>query len=605
MHQNGVRLYKTCSKMDRSRSFGTKADIQTVETKYKRRCKTHRIYRKLCTDNADQANKNVSHESSYKEFKSTAVVSNTGICSTIGKNILQEGGSLVDAAIATKLSLGVVSFQRAGIGGGFFMVYYDAKSKKDYFINAREVAPSAASVDLFKGDDYARKCGRSSIAVPGELQGYYEAHRRFGGLPWSRLFQPAIYLAENGFEMTRNCYNWSRVSMKRLPENKQLRDLLRKEDGTFLKTGDSVRRIRFAETLRTIATEGPDAFYRGSLTEYIMKDINDGFGRPSIITKNDLTRYRALVKRPVKFHLDDLTFITSGAPSGGPVLAHLLNILKGYRFTTDDWCNNKALTIHRMIEAIKFAYCKRSRLGDPEVNDEIDKLVGEMISEEYCNKVRSKIDDIQTHPPEYYGSDMTHVFDDHGTAHVGILGEDGSAISVTSSINKPFYSVIGQRTGIIFNNSISEFSNEKGVHGKFTQHSNNLIEPGKRPMSSMSPTIILRKTPNGSSVRMVLGGAGGSHIISSSAQALVQRLWFKRNVNEAVKEKRIHHNWLPDTLFVQENTDEEIIDDLANRGHNIQIMNDQKSSVQIIEKLSDNKIVAKCDERRGGYPNGY
>ncbi|XP_039272395.2 glutathione hydrolase 1 proenzyme-like isoform X2 [Styela clava] len=563
-------------------------------------------------------------DKSYKEFKSAAVVANNEVTCATGKNILAEGGSVVDAAIASMLALGVVSFQSGGIGGGFFMVFFDAESKNDYFFDARETAPLASSSDMYEGNDFAKSLGRSSIAVPGQIKGFWEAHQRFGKLPWSLLFQPAIDLAENGFKMTAGCEHWLKLTMPKIQQNKRLRELLQKNDGKFKQAGDIIFRPKLAKTLRTIAKEGADAYYNGSLTNSILEDINDGFGNPSVITKEDLITYSVRMTEPTKLKLtNDLTLITSGAPSGGPLLAFILNILKGYNINGDVSKENKILLYHRIAEAMKFAYCRKNQLGDPEFSNEVKELIEEMLSDEYCEQVRMKIDDFQTHCSEYYGEYQQAPID-KGTAHVGIVGENGSAVALTGSLNSPFGSnVLGRRTGIIFNNHMENFTSPDNksastvdrfveffrpfCHISFPAHliSNNLIEPRKRPLSSMTPTIILKNTPNGPEVKMVLGGAGGMRIIASTALTILQSLWFDKNTNDAVKSKRFNNFCFPNILQIENGMDKDIVKGLQEKGHQVEMIDTRLTTMQVISRSNSGTIVAKCDCRKDGYPDGY
>nr|XP_039271827.1 glutathione hydrolase 1 proenzyme-like isoform X1 [Styela clava] len=542
--------------------------------------------------------------STYKEFKSAAVVCNNPLSCTVGKNILLEGGSVVDAAIASMLTLGVVSFQSAGIGGGFFMIYYDATTGKDYFIDAKATAPSQASFDSFKDTEsrrFARTLGGTSIATPGEVLGYWEAHQRFGKLPWSRLFEPAIHAAETGFEMTKSCGKWLTRMMRDTNKNEDLRNFLSWPNGTFKQAGDIIKNEKLAKTLRVIAKEGANAFYKGSLTDSILEDIRDGFGFPSTITSKDLEEYKVLIERSLKIKFDDFALVTTGAHGGGPVLAFILKILEGYNFDVDDLKNNEILTYHRIVEAMKFAFCKRVKLGDPNFHKEVNEIVNKMMSDKYCKTVREKIDDFQTHPKEYYqDSSFATVPDKPGTAHLNVIGEDGSAVSMTSSITYAFGSnILGQRTGILFNNQNCAFTIDT------RENSNNTIEPGKRALSSTTPAIILKKSSDGTKVKMITGGAGSSRIINSIAMTIMQHFWFGKSIDEAVRSKRLHHAWEPNILYVQEGTKEEIMRGLKDLGHEVDVEQDFLTSVQTIARLDDGTIAAKCDDRRESSPDGY
>nr|XP_039254626.1 glutathione hydrolase 1 proenzyme-like [Styela clava] len=543
---------------------------------------------------------------SYKEFEFAAVVCNNSISSTVGKDILAEGGSVVDAAIASMLTLGVISLQSAGIGGGCIMIYYDAESGNEYSIDGRSIAPLALTNGKFYVDNkYGQTYGKSSIGIPGEILGFWEAHKMFGKLPWSRVFEPAILVAEKGFKMTSSTENWLDLMMPLVQENKRLKKFLQRSDGTFKRAGDIITRPTLAVTLRTIATKGADAFYNGSLTQLILDDIHDGFGFPSVIEKKDFTQYRVQMKETVKLQLNEnLTLVVPGAPSGGPVLAYLLGILKGYQFNDDDLRENKILTYHRIIEAMKFAYCKKRRLGDTDFYPHnIKKIVDEMLTEEYCEEIRMKIDDFETHPQEYY-EEILPLPEECGTGHLGIVGPDGSAIAMTSTINRAFGShVYGERTGIIFNDQIVAFVNDGLADA---DKSYNRIQPGKRSLTYIAPAIILNRNIKDTSVKMVFGGSGGTFLLSSVAWSIIQHLWFNKSIDEAIRSKRpTHPGREANILYLEENMDEEVVQGLKERGHDVKMLSGYKSNVHAIVRLDNNKLAAKVDDRRGGSPDGY
>ncbi|XP_012943138.1 glutathione hydrolase 1 proenzyme, partial [Aplysia californica] len=441
-----------------------------------------------------------------------AVASNADPCAEIGTELMaKKRGSAVDAAIASMLCVGVTRFQSSGLGGGHFSTIYDRASRKVHSIIARTMAPSAANSTMFINDTVGVTQGGRSIAVPGEILGFWEAHKLQGRLPWRDLFQPAIKLATEGFpvEPSTAAAIQSKIPSGIFDTFPTLKAIVTNPiTGTWYKEGEMIRRPKLARTLQRIADGGAAEFYNGSLADDIVKEIQ---GAGGIITKQDLADFYADVTSPLSLALNGgLTIYSPPLPSSGVIAQNILNILSGYNMTSAGLSTNEktVLTYHRFIEAFKHAYAARSKLGSPygetkSFGDEMNKLIANLTSPDQGESIRSQIWDNQTFPWSSYGAEY-YSQDDHGTSQLCVLAPNGDAVSMTSTINLFFGSkIVGETTGITYNDDMDDFSTP-GIVNAFgvAPSSFNFIKPGKRPMSSMSPSIIL---DDQGSVRLVIG----------------------------------------------------------------------------------------------------
>ncbi|XP_047678950.1 glutathione hydrolase 1 proenzyme-like isoform X2 [Tachysurus fulvidraco] len=534
-------------------------------------------------------------------YSNSGVAAEAGKCSEIGRNMLKRGGSAVDAAIAVLLCVGLFNAQSMGIGGGHYIIIYDSITEKVETINAKEMAPLKATVNMFGKNTKLAREGGLAIAVPGELRGYELAHRRHGHLPWRDLFQPSIKLARAGVRV-------SRVLAKSLSENQTvieddpvLCEVFCDSNKTILRENDTVRFPQLADTYERIANEGADVFYNGAMAETIVKDIQAAGG---IITLEDLSGYKPVLNEsPLKINVGEYTMHVPNAPSSGPVLALILNIVKGYNFSASSVSTpeKKTLTYHRINEAFRFAYAMRTKLGDPQYLN-ITDLILNMTSDYFADHIRSKITDKTTHPETYYGPEYFNP-ETYGTTHVSVIAEDGSAVSVTSSINLHFGSkVMSPSTGIIFNNIMDDFSSPHITNAFNVPPSpNNFIKPGKRPLSSMCPTIICDKH---NKVKMVVGASGGTRITTATAQVILNSLFFNYDLKRAVEEPRFYNQLSPNDTEVEPDFEKSLIHGLEQRNHTIKKLNDTPSAVQVVMR-QDNRICAESDPRKGGKAAGY
>lgn len=450
-------------------------------------------------------------------------------------------------------------------------------------LDAREVAPIAATRDMFVDDkNKSSLVGGLSIAVPGELKGMWELHQKYGKLPWKELFKSTIDLCRHGHVVTEYLARILKLKEKEILEIPSLREVYINPKTTALwKAGDRVKRLALADTMETIAKEGADTVYAmGKVGRQILNDIK-GFG--GILTEADFTEYKVKWLQPAKTTLKYGEHLYTMPLSGsGPILVLVMNILRDFDLKRDP------LSYHRIIEAFKLSYGRRSEMADPDFVESVAALVKNMTSQDYANFVRKKIDDKRAHPDvNYYGAHFVAP-DDHGTAHISVLAPNGDAISVTSTINYFLGSMRRSKTGIILNDEMDDFSipGQKNVYG-IPPSEANFIQPGKRPLSSMAPTIVINADGQ---VSMVVGSAGGSRITTAIAHALIERYFLKSNASlyDIFSSKRLHHQLLPNTLYYEENFDQNIVNGLMALNHTVEKVTNPIGFGALVGILNDN-----------------
>ncbi|WP_456443850.1 gamma-glutamyltransferase [Caldithrix abyssi] len=477
--------------------------------------------------------------------KRAMVVTADRLASEAGVEVLKKGGNAVDAAVAVAFTLAVTYPNAGNLGGGGFMLIRTPENQI-FALDYREKAPLKATRDMYldaQGNviPEASLIGYRASGVPGTVYGLWEAHKRFGKLRWNELLKPAIRYASKGFLL--NAYqagllNWGRIKFEKFPSSKRI---FMKEEGAF-EEGDKLVQKDLAAVLKRIARKGVEDFYRGKTARLIAADMRRNGG---LITLEDLAQYRAVWREPVLIDYRGYKVYSMPLPSsGGILLAEILNTIE--KFNVQALGLNSYRYIHLLTEIERQAYRDRAiYLGDP---DFVSAPVEKLISKQYADSIKARLSLLtagRSQPQK-----LTVAEESTQTTHFSIVDEQGWAVSNTYTLNGNYGSgVVIEGTGILMNNEMDDFSIKPGHPNMFGLVGSraNAIEPGKRMLSSMTPTIVLRND----SLFMVLGSPGGSKIITSVAQVLINVIDFKLNIRRAVEAPRFHHQWLPDQIFLE------------------------------------------------------
>lgn len=495
------------------------------------------------------------------------VVAQERLAAEVGAEILRQGGNAVDAAVATGFAM-AVTYPRAGnIGGGGFMVIHSAGRHEDIAIDYRETAPAAMKSDSFLGSDGQPDTDKSrnsalGIGVPGTVAGLTLALEQFGSghFTLAQILKPAIELARDGFLVADDMADTLPDMYRRMARWPNSARIFSHVDGTPLHDGDRLIQTDLAATLSAIAEQGSRAFYEGPIAERLAKSVRDAGG---IMTADDLKSYQAVIRTPVRGTYRGYDIVSMPLPSsGGTVLLETLNILEG--FPMSEMKQGSAPSLHVLVEAMKRAYADRARyLGDPAfVNAPADIL----ISKDYAAKQRAGIDLARATPAEALMAKPPR--EGSNTTHYSVVDSCGNAVSNTYTLNFPYgVGLVADGIGVLLNNELDDFTAAPGASNAFglVGYEANLPGPGKRPLSSMSPTIVLK---DGKPV-LVTGTPGGSRIISAVIQIVVDVLDYHMDVAAAVAAPRVHHQWMPDRLLVERGVPADVLDDLKARGHEV------------------------------------
>jgi gamma-glutamyltranspeptidase/glutathione hydrolase len=495
------------------------------------------------------------------------VVAQERLSAQVGADILRQGGNAVDAAVATGFAL-AVTYPRAGnIGGGGFMVIHSAARNEDVAIDYRETAPGAMTQDVFLGADGKPDTDKSrnsalGIGVPGTVAGLALALEKYGSgrFTLAQILKPAIELARDGFVVADDMADTLSDMYRRMGRWPNSAKAFARSDGTPLQEGDRLVQADLAATLSAIAEQGPRGFYEGPVADRLATAVAKAGG---IMTADDLKSYRALIRNPVRGSYRGYDIVSMPLPSsGGTVLLETLNILEG--FPMSEMSQGSAPSLHLLIEAMKRAYADRARyLGDPAfVNAPADML----ISKDYAAKQRASIDLARATPAEALSVKPPR--EGSNTTHYSVVDSSGNAVSNTYTLNFPYgVGLVAEGTGVLLNNELDDFTAASGASNAFglIGFEANLPGPGKRPLSSMSPTIVLK---DGRPV-LVTGSPGGSRIISAVLQVVVDVLDYKMDVAAAVAAPRVHHQWMPDEVRVERGFPQETLDALREKGHRV------------------------------------
>lgn len=481
------------------------------------------------------------------EARNGMVVSSQHLASKIGVEILKQGGNAVDAAVAVGYAQAVVNPCCGNIGGGGFMTIHLADGR-DTFINFREKAPATARADMYLDAEgrvikNASLLGYRAVAVPGTVLGLDTALMKYGTMTRAQAMKPAIQLAREGFILNRGDTDIIDTTVQAIRNDPEASRLFLRRDGSPLQPGDRLVQKDLARTLEAIARHGPDAFYKGRIPEAIEKAARAGGG---IITAADFAAYTVGENAPLSCNYRGYVFLSAPPPSsGGATMCQILNTLGGYDLKAMGF--NSAATIHVMTEAMRHAFMDRNTfLGDPAfVQNPLDRL----LSKDYAAAIRARINPEKATPtaevqPGVEPHEKTE------TTHYSIVDKQGNAVSTTYTVNGRFGAVvIAPGTGFFLNDEMDDFTVKPGVKNLYglVQGATNAIAPGKRPLSSMSPTLV---TKDGQ-VFMVLGSPGGSRIISITLETALNVIDHGMAPQEAVDAARIHHQWLPDEVYYE------------------------------------------------------
>lgn len=499
--------------------------------------------------------------------RSGMVSSQEKLATQAGLEVLQQGGNAVDAAVTVGFALAVTLPRAGNIGGGGFMMIHFADDNQNIALDYREKAPLKATKNMFlddKGEVDSNKSRFSHLAVgvPGTVAGLTFALEKYGTISLKRALQPAIELAEKGFPVTQDFYDsllFSRPYLERNPASQEIYF----PNGNPPPIGSTFQQPQLAKTLKLIAKEGKKAFYEGEIARNIVQEISKNGG---LITLEDLMSYEPKIRQPIQGEYLGYQIYSMPPPSSGGVhLIQMLNILKG--FDLKNLGHNTADTIHLMAETMKLAYADRSLyLGDP---DFVDVPIQGLISQEYADFLREKIDKNQAIPSNKIKPNNPFNFrESHETTHYSIVDQYGNAVANTYTLNFSYGTGITvPNSGFLLNNEMDDFvakPNTPNAYG-LTGGEYNAIAPEKRMLSSMTPTIL---TKDGE-VFLVTGSPGGSRIITTVLQIIINVLEFNLNIAEATVSPRFHHQWLPDELLLEKGINQDTRQILAEKGHNL------------------------------------
>ncbi|KAM4127921.1 hypothetical protein ACJW30_02G126400 [Castanea mollissima] len=450
--------------------------------------------------------------------------------------VLQEGGHAVDASVASALCLGVVSPASSGLGGGAFMLLRLSSGKAQAF-NMREIAPLKASENVYAGNATLKGEGALSIAVPGELAGLYIAWEQHGRLPWNRLVRPAERLAHLGFKISPFLHTRMVNKSSGILADKGLQDIFT-SNGSLLQAGDICRNEKLAHTLKKTSKFGPVALYNGSIGFKLVRDIRKVGG---ILTMKDLQSYKVTLKEPISANILGRKLLVMPPPSGGPPM--ILVIKHSAQYVIPSGVSGP-LGLHREIDALKHVFAVRMNLGDPDFVH-VSKVLSDMLSPKFAKELKKQIFDNMTFDPSHYGGRWNQIHE-HGTSHLSIVDRERNAVAMTTTVNSYFGSLIlSPSTGIVLNNEMDDFSIPTNVSADIPPPAPaNFICPGKRPLSAMSSTIVLKDEQ----LQAVVGASGGGKIIAATAEVLLNHFARGMDPLSSVMAPRFYHQLIPNVV---------------------------------------------------------
>lgn len=551
-------------------------------------------------------------------FRHAAVTCDHGICSEIGRDIMLAGGNAIDSAIASLFCLGVTNPQSSGLGGGFILTIYDAKAGKCRVLDARETAPKAANRDMYGNNPNASKYGYLAIATPGELAGYWLAYREWGSqrVNWSELIMPSVRLARRGVPVSEYLAHVLQVKEPQFRTLPSMRSWINPRTGHVWQFGDVIRRPELADTMERLAmAQNPvELFYRGKMAEQIVADIQANGG---LLTMEDMAAYRPKIYDS-PLHTDgfsgSLRMCGPPPPSSFAVTQAIVSVMVAKFSNYSRWGNpldgvlDDTEFYHWLIEAQKFAYAQRTKLGDVDFVPEAMELARNMTNVQFFRQVLKRVPPRAMLSTYYSDVPITAQKEDHGTSHVSVMDAEGNGVSATSTVNRWFGAgVQSEKLGIVWNDEMDDFSSPGMANGfGFAPSEANFIEAGKRPMSSMSPMVIF--DGESKKLKFVIGASGGSKIISAMAKPIIRMLCFNETIKEAIDAPTLHNQFTPDVTQFEETVPKELIKDLEVKfGQKFKPTTGFEGIVQGVVASDDGYIYANGDYRRrtNMHPEGF
>ncbi len=524
------------------------------------------------------------------------VASQEATATRIGVDILKRGGNAIDAGVAVGFALAVTLPRAGALGGGGFMMVHHAETGETVAIDYREMAPAAAHRDMYldaagEVDTQLARYTHHAAGVPGAVAGLVHVLDRYGTLPLAEVLAPAIRLAERGILVTQDLSGSLESRRERLQRWPATAAIFYHEDGRSYRPGERLIQVDLAWSLRQIAAHGADAFYKGAIAERIAADMA-AHGGP--MTLEDLAAYRVALRAPVRGTYRGYEIASMPPPSSGGVhLVQILNLLEDYPLASLG--HNGAEGLHLMAESMKLAYADRSQhLGDP---DFWPVPVAGLISKAYAESLRATIDPARARPAAEIAAGDPMPYESPETTHYSVMDRWGNVVSNTYTINFGYGSgIVAAGTGILLNNEMDDFSAKPGVPNAYGLLGGdaNSVAPAKRPLSSMTPTILFK---DGKPL-LATGSPGGSRIITTTLQIILNVVDHGMNIAAATAAPRVHHQWLPDELRVEAGLSPDTVALLESKGHKVVVKNVMGSTQSILR--ADEGFYGASDPRRQG-----
>ena len=535
--------------------------------------------------------------------KNGIVTSASKLASEAGVEALKAGGNAVDAAVATAFALAVTWPSAGNIGGGGFMVYHGDDGHATTF-DFREKAPLAATERMYlslDGNvvDNSNHIGPLAVGVPGTVAGLWKAHQELGSLPWSDLVAPAVKLARDGISINYSLYTGFARSKPRFDQYPSSAAKFFKADGSLYELGETWRQPDLAHTLELIQNNGADGFYKGENAERLAGFMADIGG---IITEEDLLKYESQEREPIRGTYRGYDIVSMPPPSsGGVVLVEMLNILEG--FDLADMGHNSADYLHVLTETMRRAYADRAEhLGDPDFNEGMP--LQRLMDKDYAATLRASID--MDEASQSNPADFAQIYESEETTHFSIVDKEGNMVSMTYTLEFGYGSgIVVEGGGYLLNNEMGDFNAVPGVTTSrgLIGTAPNLVEPEKRPLSSMTPTIVAK---DGKPI-FTAGSPGGKTIINTTMQVIVNVIDHEMNIAQSVEAGRIHHQWLPDVTSIEAGSlSSDTVRLYEEKGHRVTERGGQGAAMAVYHDRENGLFEGAADSRRGdGAAVGY